>query len=390
MRYSFRLAELLHYSPDPKKRPGVIKAICNYTGLDRHQVAALLRNEVKNIPLDALSRLCDYLVEHGHAAADQLPAALFAVEAENFWELLARRNRLELCVGVRRTDQPDWPEGAWVVASDSLLLGELLNGVSTLGGTAKLQRGQPGMESRLPHPEHLKQSLVWAPGQAFTNDLVLERAREIYDEFSKVDTDKALICLGSTKSNPVVELVMSAAFGCDAYQSQDGVKMPGHRSCPFFVRYRDRDPHTDSCCGGVQLSSWEPTPDPGIYYEQADGKWGVCRCDDPTLDAAFVFYIHRESQGWLEMALGGFSGRATRMLAKTLASRAEDFWPPVYNGFGIQAGAFLVQYKFSADAGKHADLLGTDISADAKVIPLAREVIERRLEPSATASVGAK
>ena len=105
MRYSFRLAELLHYSPDPKKRPGVIKAICNYTGLDRHQVAALLRNEVKNIPLDALSRLCDYLVEHGHAAADQLPAALFAVEAEHFWELLARRHRLELCVGVRRTDQ---------------------------------------------------------------------------------------------------------------------------------------------------------------------------------------------------------------------------------------------------------------------------------------------
>src|SRR5262245_9227535 len=113
MRFSFRLAELLNYSPDPKKRPGVIKAICEYTGLDRHQVAALLRNEVKNIPLDALSRLCDYLVEHGYVSADQLPGALFAVQAENFWELLARRRRLELCAGVRRTDQSDWPEGAW-------------------------------------------------------------------------------------------------------------------------------------------------------------------------------------------------------------------------------------------------------------------------------------
>ena len=139
MRFSFRLAELLNYSPDPKKRPGVIKAICEYTGLDRHQVAVLLRNEAKNIPLDALSRLCDYLVEHGHATADQLPGALFSIEAENFWEMLARRRRLELCLGVRRTDQPDWPEGAWVVASDSVLLGELLNGVSTLGGTAKIR-----------------------------------------------------------------------------------------------------------------------------------------------------------------------------------------------------------------------------------------------------------
>ena len=86
MRYSFRLAELLGHVPDPRKRPGTIKAIVEYTGLDRHQVAALLKNEVKYIPLKALSRICDYLIEHGHASADQLPGALFAVEPENFWD----------------------------------------------------------------------------------------------------------------------------------------------------------------------------------------------------------------------------------------------------------------------------------------------------------------
>jgi len=42
MRYAFRLAELLGHTPDRKKRPGTIKAIVEYTGLDRHQVAALL------------------------------------------------------------------------------------------------------------------------------------------------------------------------------------------------------------------------------------------------------------------------------------------------------------------------------------------------------------
>ena len=83
MRYSFRLSELLGHVPDPKKRPGTIKAIVEHTGLDRHQVAALLKNEVKYIPLKALSRLCDYLIEQGHATADQLPGALFAVEPEN-------------------------------------------------------------------------------------------------------------------------------------------------------------------------------------------------------------------------------------------------------------------------------------------------------------------
>ena len=55
MQYSFRLAELLGHVPDPRKRPGTIKAIVEYTGLDRHQVAALLKNEVKYIPIKALS-----------------------------------------------------------------------------------------------------------------------------------------------------------------------------------------------------------------------------------------------------------------------------------------------------------------------------------------------
>ena len=54
MHYSFRLAELLGHLPDPRKRPGTIKAIVEHTGLDRHQVAALLKNEVKYIPLRSL------------------------------------------------------------------------------------------------------------------------------------------------------------------------------------------------------------------------------------------------------------------------------------------------------------------------------------------------
>src|SRR6187431_1614372 len=173
MRYSFRLAEVVGHVPDPRKRPGTIKAICDYTGLDRHQVAALLKNEVKYIPLDALSKLCAYLIERGFAKADELPGRLFGVEPEHFWELLARRRRLELCLGVRRSGPNDTLDDAWVVASDSVLLGELLNGATTMGGTAGHTtdgNGQPA-EGESPasakaraHPEYLHQSLVWSPG----------------------------------------------------------------------------------------------------------------------------------------------------------------------------------------------------------------------------------
>ncbi len=143
MRYAFRLAELLGHTPDRRKRPGTIKAIVEFTGLDPPSVAALLKNEAKYIPIEALSRLCDYLIEHGYANADELPGALFAIKPENFWELLARRRRLEICVGVRRPPDDHSADTAWVVASDAVLAGEVLNGVSTLGGTAKAIKMKP-------------------------------------------------------------------------------------------------------------------------------------------------------------------------------------------------------------------------------------------------------
>ncbi len=48
---------------------------------------------------------------------------------------------------------------------------------------------------------------------------------------------------------------------------------------------------------------------------QADGSWTFAGGQDTAL----VFYIYRESLGQLEMVLSGFSGRATRLLARTLA-----------------------------------------------------------------------
>jgi hypothetical protein len=382
MRYAFRLAELLGHTPDRKKRPGTIKAIVEYTGLDRHQVAALLKNEAKYIPLEALSRLCDYLIEHGYASADELPGALFAVKPENFWELLARRRRLEICVGVRRPPDADSADSAWVVASDAVLVGEVLNGVSTLGGTAKAISTEPSLKSSRsdlpPHPEHLRQSLVWSPG-TMAEEEVEARARSIHENFCSNESDKALICLGSVKSNPVVELVLASAFGCDPYQSQDHVSKASERSCPFFLRYRENDPHPPALSAGMRLSKSEKADKPGLYYEKADGTWEFAGGASPDQDAALVFYIYRESLGRLEMMLSGFSGRATRLLARTLAHRAEDFWPPVFHENYLQVGAFLVQYDAPTENDEALDLLRTDLLANSTVIPLPTEAFARRL-----------
>ncbi len=383
MRYSFRLAEVVGHVPDPRKRPGTIKAICDYTMLDRHQVAALLKNEVKYIPLDALSKLCDYLIEKGFATAEELPGRLFAVEPEHFWELLARRRRLELCLGVRRGEPGDTLDDAWVVASDSVLLGELLNGVTSLGGTSRFKRvadvNAPAEMTADPHPEQLHQSLVFSPGQSSFADYV-ELARSVYDGFCSAAGDKALICLGSNKSNPVVELLLAEAFGATPFESQDTLPVASKRNCPIFIRYRSHDPQTPSCCGGNELSKSEQANTPGIYYEKSDGTWDVCPWEANKQDAAMVFYIHRESQGRLEMMLGGYSGRATRLLARMLARRGEEFWPPVYSGHGIQIGAFVVKFKLQNQQESDAKSLLTDLAAESEIIRLSPDVIEKRMQ----------
>jgi hypothetical protein len=377
MRYEFRLAELLGHTPDRRKRPGTIKAIVDYTGLDRHQVASLLKNEAKYIPLDALSRLCDYLVEHGHASAEQLPGALFAVKPEHFWELLARRRKLEICAGVRRPGSES-PDSAWVVASDAVLMGAVLNGVSTLGGTDKLMRTPTNSREMIHHPEMLKQTLVWSPSHAETEE-ACEYARSIHNEFTSTAGDKALICLGSVKSNPVVEMVIADSFQTDPFRSEDDVAHASERSIPFFLRYRETDPHPPCVSAGVRLSREEAGNGPGIYYEQADGTWAHAGGQDTAL----VFYIYRESLGRLEMVLSGFSGRATRLLARTLASRGEEFWPPVYQENYLQIGAFIVQYTSPEESNQPNDLLRTDLTATPTVTPLPVEAIARRLRHKA-------
>lgn len=378
MRYAFRLAELLGHTPDRRKRPGTIKAIVEYTGLDRHQVAALLKNEAKYIPIEALSRLCDYLIEHGYARAEELPGALFAITPENFWEMLARRSRLEICVGVRRPPDDESADTAWIVASDSVLAGEVLNGVSTLGGTAKAISGKKTVGKEMPHIEHLRQTLVWSPG-TMSPEQVQSRSQGVYDDFSEMGGDKAMVCIGSVKSNPTVELVLANAFGCDPFVSQDDVKTASERACPFFLRYREHDPHPPACSAGKRLSKIQNADEPGLYYEQADGTWAFAGGATRGRDAALVFYIFRESLGRLEMVLSGFSGRATRLLARTLAYRAEDFWPPIFHENYLQVGAYLVQYEASEESEDTLDILSTDTMANATVIPLPTEAISKRL-----------
>ncbi len=388
MRYSFRLAQLLGHSPDPKRRPGIIKAIVEHTGLDRHKVAALLRNDVKYLPLDTISLICGYLIDHGFASPDQLPGALFGIEPESFWEMLARRTSLHICLGTRQAPDSDYLDDAWIVTADSLLLGVLLNEVSTLGGTAKYypQSATPPIASSTvaraaPHPDEYVQWLVLSPEKG-KEDRFQPKAWRVCEEFDAVEKDKALVCLGSVKSNPVIEIILARAFGATPFESQDHVQDARERRCPVWFRFRAGvDPPLPSCAGGLQLSKSQRTAQPGIYYERADGSWDHVVWDDDHHDAGLILYQYAPALGRLEMVVGGFSSRSTRLLAQVLTPKlTSKLWPPPCNTPSLQTGIFIVKFKFAKEDHGGRDILSMRYSGDVDVIALDESVIARRIQ----------
>ncbi len=363
---------------------GIIKRISEATSLERHQVAAVLSNRAKYVSMDTLAALCEYLIQHHQFSRAELPGTLFRIEPEEFSALVGNRKLVQVCIGMwtdkRKSTKAgkSRPLGAgpqqgdaaprrrWVMASDSYLLGILLRELFALGSET--------------HPERVEQCLV----SAFTGEVglaeVKHEAESVFRAFQQSTEDRALVCLGSVKSNVAIEPVVAESFHAEPFLSQDGVRRPKDRSCPFFLRYRDDDAQTPSCHGGVRLARSKETAQPGIYFE-TPGGWTCCPSNDEE-DAALVFYAYHVPQAELEVVLGGFSGRATHCLAASLRSIAGKLWPPTYDDGELQLGVFIVRFGFEPSSGQPGETFGTERTyrpSSTEVIPLEEKVLKQKV-----------
>ncbi len=128
----------------------------------------------------------------------------------------------------------------------------------------------------------------------------------------------------------------------------------------------------------MQLSKSVKADQPGLYYEDANGEWkyaGGTRGQDAAWYSTFIASHWADSR----CCSVGSRGRATRLLARTLAHQAEVFWPPIYDENYLQIGAFIVQYEAAEETDSPEDILRTDLLADFKVMPLPNAAIMRRL-----------
>lgn len=358
MRINLRLAQLLKEYDKLGKR-GLLKEIADSSKhIERHSLSAMINNDVKYVSLEALAELCDYLIYKVGVPAASLPGALFELESTGFVEMLANSRDLAFCLGQRHNEA--WAGQNFVIATDSHLQAELLARI--------LRCRRPSDDS--PHASlprdsadfhRLHQYFVAAPPEPHSASqwsAVRAAAEERYQWFRDNAGDMALLALGSNKVNAVVELILANAFSAVAFESQDNVALPTDRACPVMFRYRERDPKPASCCGGMRLARKSRHAAPGIYYETENGDWECCPCEDPSdksesRDAAFVFYVNQPHLRKVALACGGFSGRATGALAKTLPKIVHELWPPQCIA-GSEIGLFLIKFVFPCGAAKSA------------------------------------
>jgi hypothetical protein len=150
------------------------------------------------------------------------------------------------------------------------------------------------------------------------------------------------------------------------------------RSCPLYFRYRDFDPAPSSLCGGMHLSGRDKSRQPGIYYETAKGAGDCCPWSEERDDVAYVFYTQRPHLGRVEVACGGFSGRATRCLATRPMCIAPQLWPPQFRSDVLQDGLFLVRFAFRPSPAQ-ADQGEGLREFKHEVIPLSAASLKKRL-----------
>jgi hypothetical protein len=450
MRVRFRLSQLL--ARHNQTGHGLITRIKNATSIERHKVSRLLDDEEDKISLKHLGELCRFLIESCQVDPRELPGALFELEPSHFLSLLRSTPTLRTCFGVRQRSDAK-PNAPWASGTDSFLHGKLLEYLlrpeplpRSAGGddsAAEGSRGRDRVAYSRSQPLQIRsfhQEQVHAASSARLDNpaerddelsLLRQDAERVYRALhAAVDSSNrerseavghVALLLGTIKSNPACELAAARTFAAvpwgDHGRSQADlaagspeqlVRTPAERAVPFYVRYRDRrnseylDPAIPSCSAGNRLAQSKVKcggngTTPGIYYETPGGAWECAPWSDDR-DAALVLYDYDRVYGNVEVTMGGFTARATLMLADRLEQIADSLMPEplglrtrndrdssrsqAYVSRRRAVGAFVIEFLIDNESQMEPGvdrLLPPPLATN--IIPIDPEVLARRLEP---------
>jgi hypothetical protein len=371
MQLILRLGSLLGQGEEIPR--GTIQEIAQETRLERHKVASLVRGEAKYISLDTLGRMCEAIAQRHSLSARELAAELFDFLPDDFWRMLGDCDRLQFCLGKRHV--PNWPGKDYVMASDSYLQGVILSQISDQA----LRRDAKVPAHHFPPPHLLLSEAEQLGKEAKLSQKLIDEALSLSASCRR-QHGNALIAIGSVKVNALVEVLCAEWFKAEPFVSQDELESAEKRNVPVFFCFREDDMQPRSCCGGTRLAKRRRRDCAGIHFEGNDGKWTECVCDDESRDAAFLFYTYRPLSKQVEIACGGFSGEATRVLASRLTQIVSGV-KAQYVSPNLHMGMYAVEINFKRSKREREQSNGKEEEFDFMLHPVGAEALQRRLGP---------
>ena len=341
---------------------GAIEQIHKKTGLSRSITSQLKDNSANSISLDTLEKIAGFFESEYHIPPAELLGALFGVQPSGFWKMFdASRSEhfeVQICQGVRY--DPKTSEPRWINAYDAYLSATFIT---------QLLASSEGRQSHL--KTHLPRS--W---NSENERQIFDEAEGFHADFQNNRASRALVCIGSMKTQPLSECVLADLFKVKPFTpSRLGVEHIKTRHIPMYFQYRLNDPDLPSSCGGRKFTQKGLNGQGGIAYEVDENRWEFCP-NTESQDAAIVVYVYRPPIDSVEVVLAGFSGRATGCIALGLSNLANELWPPQYESSDLQLGAFVIRYEFSqsaTQAGELHPILVEPIKTD--VIPISKQVL---------------
>lgn len=364
MKVECRLKDLLgEYGLD---RHGVIQEIAGAVGVNRHTIAKLYNDRASSVTFDLLSRLCNWLAKND-VPTDELPGALFGSGRAPLWNAIARQGgEVAIYLGEYQPTPQAEVVWRWISRRDSAVASMIVRQLSV------------GTEGGSPPPRINFQYVPFrfSPADRLVNrellDLDIARTKDCFDRMQQDARPGTSVIIGSQRVNYLLEFFVAELFGCRPFTVP-----AGEPSVPFFSVYRPSDPNTPSCFGGQQNPFRRRDNDvPGLHYLNERGNWVTCPWVLHEQDAAIVISMREHRRKAVDLAVFGFSGRATEAAGEQLLMREDLFWPPPVRLKTRDIGVYICRMAY---APHHADSdsEGRVQISSCDVIPLADRILER-------------
>jgi len=274
---------------------------------------------------------------------DSLPGGLFGLAHTELWPALAERGRVDLYLGEYLHVTGASPAVSSVSRRDAAVAADFVHQFSAHQEGVK----PPEIQFRYTPLQFPLQSLD-VHIQPLAGDIAAAA-----DAFRAMKTRRhsaSSILIGSQRVNYLLEHYVANLFGCTPFQTPaDGPRVP------FFFVYRPGGHQPPSCFGGPRNPfSRGQAVTPGLHYLSSlrgGGHWRVRPWDQGRSDGGLVITVQDHATRAIELAVAGFSGRATEALGRQLISSGDKFWPPKVQTDDIDIGIHICEFDFEDAEG---------------------------------------